>query len=155
MIIDEKIKDELNTWKNNKEQSIYSQFEAKCKTLSDIANVEINPMQYYAQYESQKFAMPTFEELQTQLYKKISKKYPNLEFGMSGRLKSPASHYEKVIRKFIEGFEKDEFKPIEILDDYAMKIFVFTNAKHWKINANQRNYETNGNSKITTRTIKL
>ncbi len=125
MIIDENLKKDLNTWINTNNKSIYSQFEKKCTILSKISNMKINPMQYYLQYDFQAGSLAKFENLQTQLYKKIAKKYPNLEFGMSGRLKSPASHYEKVIRKFVEEFERDEFKPIEILDDYAMKIFTF------------------------------
>lgn len=67
--------------------------------------------------------MERYINLQTDLYKMLLKNYPNIDFGMSGRLKSPFSHYSKVIKKFIDLFEKDEFKPVEILDDYAMKIF--------------------------------
>lgn len=121
MIIDEKVKNKLLTWDND--GSIYKQFEKKCATLSKISNLIINPEEYQAQYDSHVASMDTYVNLQTELYTSLYEKYPELEFGMMGRLKSPFSHYEKIIRKFVELFEKDELKVVEIMDDYAIKIF--------------------------------
>lgn len=122
MIIEEKIKNKLLNW--NDTDPIYKQFEKKCATLSKISGLIINPEEYQLQYQLHESAIDSYMDLQKELYEVLYEKYPNLEFGMSGRLKSPYSHYEKVIRKFVELFQKDEFKPVEILDDYAIKIFL-------------------------------
>lgn len=124
MIIDEKIKNRLLEW--NDDESIYKQFERKCNTLSKIANIVINPLDYQLQYELHESELDSYIDLQTELYGKLYEKYPQIEFGMSGRLKSSFSHYEKVIRKFIDLIEKDEFKTVEILDDYAIKVFILS-----------------------------
>lgn len=124
MVIDKKIKAKLLAW--NDKEPIFKQFERKCSTLSRISNLVIDPNTYQLQYELHLSSMDTYIDLQNEAYKAIHEKYPQIEFGMSGRLKSHFSHYEKVIRKFIDLFEKDEIKPVEILDDYAMKIFLFS-----------------------------
>ena len=122
MLIDKKIKSKLLSW--NDEEPIFKQFEKKCATR--ISNLIIDPNTYQLQYELHLSSMDTYITLQNEAYKAIHEKYPQIEFGMSGRLKSPFSHYEKVVRKFIDLFEKDEIHPVEILDDYAMKIFLFS-----------------------------
>lgn len=124
MIIDEKIKSKLLSWNDN--EPIYKQFEKKCATLSKISGLIINPIEYQLQYQLHEAALDEYVDFQTELYKTLYEKYPNVEFGMSGRLKSPFSHYEKVIRKFIDLIQKDELKPVQILDDYAMKIFILS-----------------------------
>jgi hypothetical protein len=122
MVIDEKTKKELLTW--NDKEAIYKQFEQKCETLSKITNLEIMPEDYQLQYELHESSMDSYKTLQKELYGELYEKYPNIEFGMAGRLKSRYSHYEKVIRKFVEEIEKDDIKIVEILDDYAIKIFI-------------------------------
>lgn len=126
MLIDEKTVKELNTWNDN--ESLYKQFEKKCAILSEMSGLIINPSEYQLQYDLHVSSMDEYINFQTELYGTLYEKYknPDLEFGMSGRLKSPFSHYEKVIRKFIELFRKDEIKPVEILDDYAIKIFIMS-----------------------------
>lgn len=124
MIIEEKIKSKLLTW--NDIEPIYKQFEKKCSILTRLSGIIINPNDYQLQYELHASSMDSYISFQTDLYKTLYEKYPNLEFGMSGRLKSHFSHYEKVIRKFIELIERDEFRVVEILDDYAIKIFILS-----------------------------
>lgn len=124
MIIDEKVKKKLLTFDDIEDD--YKQFERKCAHLSRLSGLVINPRIYQLQYNLHVSSIDTYMELQNESYKSLMEKYPNIDFGMSGRLKSPFSHYEKVIRKFIDLFEKDEIKPVEILDDYAMKIFIFS-----------------------------
>ncbi len=123
MDIDKKTEKRLLDW--NDEEPIFKQFEKKCSTLSKISGMQIDPYQYQSQYETHKIARETYKTLQTDLYRSIYEKYPEIEFGMAGRIKSPFSHYEKVIRKYIELFKRDEFKPVEILDDFAIKLFIF------------------------------
>lgn len=122
MIINERVKRNLLTW--NDEEPIYKQFEKKCEKLSNLTGLVINPIDYQLQYQLHVANKQYFMNLQTKLYERLYKKYPNVDFGMAGRLKSPFSHYEKVIRKFVEQFEKDEIRPVSILDDYAIKIFL-------------------------------
>lgn len=124
MVIDEKIKSKLLSW--NDTEPIYKQFEKKCITLSEISGIIINPDDYQLQYQLHESALDSYIDFQTDLYKTLYEKYPNVEFGMSGRLKSPFSHYEKVVRKFIDLIQKDELRTVEILDDYAMKIFILS-----------------------------
>lgn len=124
MIIEEKIKSKLLNW--NDKEPIYKQFEKKCAALTRISGVIINPNDYQLQYELHSSSLDTYTDYQTELYGMLYEKYPNLTFGMSGRLKSQFSHYEKVVRKFVELFERDEFKTAEILDDYAMKVFILS-----------------------------
>lgn len=122
MIINERVKRNLLTW--NDEEPVYKQFEKKCEKLSSLTGLVIDPLDYQLQYKLHESRKSEYIDIQTRLYARLYKKYPNVEFGMSGRLKSPFSHYEKVIRKFVEQFEKDEIRPVSILDDYAMKIFL-------------------------------
>lgn len=122
MIINERVKRNLLTW--NDDEPIYKQFEKKCEKLSDLTGLVIDPLDYQVQYKLHESRKSEYIDLQTKLYAKLYKKYPNVEFGMSGRLKSPFSHYEKVIRKFVQQFEKDEIKPVSILDVYAIKVFL-------------------------------
>jgi hypothetical protein len=122
MIIDERLKKELLTW--NDKEPIYKQFEQKCEALSQIANINIKPEDYQLQYNLHESSMDSYIALQKDLYGVLYEKYPNVEFGMAGRLKSSFSHYEKVIRKFVEQIQKDEIKNVEIFDDYAIKIFI-------------------------------
>ncbi|MCI8482026.1 MAG: hypothetical protein HFJ27_02870 [Clostridia bacterium] len=124
MFIDERAKNKLLTW--NDTEPIYKQFEKKCAMLSRLSYLIINPNDYQLQYKLHEASLEDFIDLQTKLYGFLYKKYPNVEFGMSGRFKSPFSHYEKVIRKFVDLFQKDEFKPVEILDDYAIKVFLLS-----------------------------
>lgn len=124
MIIDEKIKTRLLSWNDN--EPIYKQFERKCASLTRISGVVINPIDYQLQYELHESSVDTYVDFQTELYGTLYEKYPNVEFGMAGRLKSSFSHYEKVIRKFVELFQRDEFKTAQILDDYAIKIFILS-----------------------------
>lgn len=122
MVIDEKVKERLLTW--NDAEPIYKQFERKCKTLTRISGLLINPDDYQVQYDSQKPYTEYYMNLQNELYGFLYKKYPNVEFAMAGRLKSPFSYYEKVIRKFVEQLAKDEYRVVEVLDVYAIKIFL-------------------------------
>lgn len=124
MIVEEKTEKKLLTF--NDDEDIYKQFEKKVAYINRLTGLKINPVDYKLQYELHEASMPDYMELQRKLYEMIYIKHPELEFGMSGRLKSPLSHYEKVIRKFIELIKKDNFKPVEILDDYAIKIFIFS-----------------------------
>lgn len=124
MIIDEKVKNKLLKWIDT--EPIYKQFEKKCATLSKISGVIINPNEYQLQYNLHASSMDSYISFQTELYENLYGKYPNLQFGMAGRLKSPFSHYEKVIRKFVDLFEKDRYETVEILDDYAIKIFIMS-----------------------------
>lgn len=122
MIIDEKVKEKLMTW--NDKEPIYKQFEQKCRALSKISGLIIDPDDYQVQYEAHKSSVNKYMDLQDELYGFLYKKYPNVEFAMAGRLKSPFSYYEKVIRKFIEQLSKDEYRTVEVLDVYAMKVFL-------------------------------
>lgn len=122
MVIDEKVKEKLLTW--NDLEPIYKQFEQKCSTLSKISGLIINPDDYQIQYEAQKSSVNRYMDLQDELYGFLYKKYPNVEFAMAGRLKSPFSYYEKVIRKFIQQLAKDEYRIVEVLDVYAIKVFL-------------------------------
>lgn len=122
MIIDKKVKEKLLTF--NDTEDIYKQFEKKCAHLSKISGIIIKPFDYKLQYEIHEASINDYIDLQTELYEILYNKYSQLEFGMSGRFKSPFSHYEKVIRKFIDLIEKDDLRPVEILDDFAMKIFI-------------------------------
>lgn len=124
MIIDQKVKDKLLTF--NDTEDIYKQFERKCAYLKRIAGIIVNPADYKLQYEIHEASMDDYINIQTELYETLYNKYPQLEFGMTGRFKSSFSHYEKIIRKFIELIEKDDLRPVEILDDFAMKIFIFS-----------------------------
>ncbi|MCI9286826.1 MAG: hypothetical protein HFJ57_02420 [Clostridia bacterium] len=124
MIIDENVKNRLLTW--NDDEPIYKQFEEKCATLSQISGLVITPDDYQVQYEAQKSSVNYYMDSQTELYGFLYKKYPNVEFAMAGRLKSPFSYYEKVIRKFIEQLSKDEFRIVEVLDVYAIKVFLLS-----------------------------
>jgi hypothetical protein len=122
MILDEDVKNELLTW--NDTEDIYKQFEQKCATLSKLTNLKIKPEDYKLQYDLHRTAMDSYMKLQKDLYGVLYEKYPNVEFGMAGRLKSLYSHYEKVIRKFVEQMPKGNTKMVEIFDDYAIKIFI-------------------------------
>lgn len=122
MIFNERVKHNLLTW--NDKEPIFKQFEKKCEKLSNLTGLVIDPYAYQLQYQLHVANKNYFINLQTKLYEMLYKKYPNVEFGMAGRLKSPFSHYEKVIRKFVYQFEKDEIRPVSILDDYAIKIFL-------------------------------
>lgn len=122
MVIDPKVKKDLLNW--NDKEPIYSQFERKCAILSELSGTIIDPSAYQLQYDLHSLYMDSYVNLQTAVYGYIYEKHPELEFGMSGRLKSPFSHYEKIIRKSVELLEKDEFHAVEILDVYAMKIFI-------------------------------
>ena len=122
MIIDENVKNRLLTW--NDDEPIYKQFEEKCVTLSEISGLVINPDDYQIQYEAQKSSVDYYMDLQNELYGFLYKKHPNIEFAMAGRLKSPYSYYEKVIRKYVEQLSKDEFRIVEVLDVYALKVFL-------------------------------
>lgn len=122
MIIDEKTKKRL--LKFSDDEDIYKQFERKCSYLSKISRMKINSSYYKLQYEIQEASMNDYVELQTEIYKTIDSKFPQLDFGISGRLKSPFSFYEKIIKKFITLIEKDEFTMVEVLDTFAMKAFV-------------------------------
>lgn len=122
MIIEEKIKKKLLNF--NDDEDIYQQFEKKCLYLSKLSGMKIDPTYYKLQYEIQEASIHDYVELQTEIYKTIDRKFPQIDFGMSGRLKSPFSYYEKIIRKYINLIEKDEFVIVEVLDDFAMKIFV-------------------------------
>lgn len=122
MIIDEVVKNKLLTW--NDSESIYRQFEEKCAILSEISGLVINPDDYQVQYEAQKSSVNYYMDSQNELYGFLYKKYPNIEFAMAGRLKSPFSYFEKVIRKYINQLSKDEFRIVEVLDVYAIKVFL-------------------------------
>ena len=122
MFIDEKVKNKLMTWNDN--EPIYKQFERKCATLSKMSGLVINPDDYQIQYESQMSSINHYMDLQNELYGFLYKKYPNVEFAIAGRAKSSFSYYEKVIRKFIEQLLKDEYRIVEILDVYAVKVFL-------------------------------
>lgn len=124
MIIDEKTRNRL--LKFNDEEDIYKQFERKCANLSRISGIRINPVYYKKQYETHEIKLNYFANIQNEIYKLIHKKYPEIDFGLSGRLKTISSHYEKIIRKFIDLFRKDEFRAVEILDIYAMKAFILS-----------------------------
>lgn len=124
MIIEEKLEQELLTF--NDEEDVYKQFEEKVAYINILTGLNIIPTDYKLQYELHESSMSDYMEMQKKLYEMIHKKHPNLEFGMAGRLKSPLSHYEKVIRKFIELIKKNNFKIVEIYDDYAIKIFIFS-----------------------------
>ncbi len=120
MVIDEKTRNRL--LKFNDAEDTYKQFERKCAYLSRISGMIIKPSDYKRQYEIHKDSIEEYVDIQTELYKFLYDKYPEVDFSMSGRLKSEYSHYEKIIRKFINLIQKDELKPVQILDDYAMKI---------------------------------
>lgn len=122
MIIEEKSKKRLLTFNNDEE--IYKQFERKCSYLSKLSRMKIDPSYYKLQYEIQEASMNDYVELQTEIYRILDKKFPKLDFGISGRLKSPFSYYEKIIKKFVTLIEKDEFTMVEVLDTFAMKAFV-------------------------------
>lgn len=122
MVIEEKTKKKLLNF--NSDEDIYKQFERKCSYLSRLSGMKIDPTYYKLQYDIQEASMNDYVELQTQIYKTIDSKFPQLDFGMSGRLKSPFSYYEKIIKKYINLIEKDEFVLVEVLDDFAMKVFV-------------------------------
>lgn len=122
MIIDENVKNKLLTW--NDDEPIYKQFEEKCATLSKLSSLVIDPYAYQVQYEAQKSSVNYYMDLQNELYGFLYKKYPNIEFAMAGRLKSSFSYYEKIIRKYIEQLSKDEFRIVEVLDVYAIKVFL-------------------------------
>lgn len=122
MIIDEAVKKQLLTW--NDDEPIYKQFEEKCATLSHLSGLVIDPDAYQVQYEAQKSSVNYYMDLQNELYGFLYKKYPNIEFAMAGRLKSSFSYYEKVIRKYIEQLSKDECRIVEVLDVYAIKVFL-------------------------------
>lgn len=122
MIIEEKAKKRLLTFDKN--EDIYKQFEKKCSYLSKISGIKIDPSYYKLQYEIQEASMSDYIELQTEIYKTVDNKFPQLDFGISGRLKSPYSYYEKIIRKYVNLIEKDEFVLVEVLDTFAMKMFV-------------------------------
>lgn len=122
MIIDENVKNKLLTW--NDDEPIYKQFEEKCATLSKLSGLVIDPYTYQVQYEAQKSSVDYYMDSQSELYGFLYNKYPNVEFAMAGRLKSPFSYYEKVIRKYIEQLSKDEFRIVEVLDVYAIKVFL-------------------------------
>lgn len=122
MIIEEKTKKRLLTFNND--EDIYKQFERKCSYLSKVSKTKIDPSYYKLQYEIQEASMNDYVELQTEIYRIIDEKFPELDFGISGRLKSPFSYYEKIIKKFVTLLEKDEFAMVEVLDTFAMKAFV-------------------------------
>ncbi len=122
MIIHNELKKELLAWDNTK--PIYKQFEQKCEILTNLSGLIISPEDYQIQYEAQKSSVNKYMDLQDELYRFLYHKYPNVEFAMAGRLKSPFSYYEKVIRKFIEQLLKDEYKIVKVLDVYAMKVLL-------------------------------
>ncbi len=122
MIIEEKAKNRLLNFNND--EDIYKQFERKCKYLSKLSGIKIDSAYYKLQYEIQEASINDYVELQTQIYKIIDEKFPELDFGISGRLKSPFSYFEKIIKKFVTLIEKDEFAMVEVLDTFAMKAFV-------------------------------
>lgn len=124
MLMDEKVKNRLMKW--NDDEPIFKQFERKCATLTRLSNLIIDPNDYQLQYNIHESSLDDFIQLQTDLYGFLYEKYPHLDFGMAGRFKSPFSHYEKVIRKFIDLFQKDDFQAVEIMDDYAIKVFLLS-----------------------------
>lgn len=124
MVIEEKSKKRLLTFNNDEE--IYKQFEKKCAYLSRLSGLKLDPSYYKLQYEIQEASIADYVNFQTEIYEIIAKKFPELDFGISGRLKSPFSYYEKIIRKFVNLLEKDELKTVEVLDTFAMKLFVLS-----------------------------
>lgn len=124
MIIDQNLEKKLLTF--NDKEDVYKQFEKKVASINKIVGLKINANDYKLQYEVHEASIGEYMNLQRQFYETIHNKYPNLSFGMSGRLKSPFSHYEKTIRKFIDLIKKDEFRNVEIFDDYAIKVFILS-----------------------------
>ena len=122
MVIEKKLKSRLLSF--NDDQDIYKQFEKKCLCLNRISSLRIDPSYYKLQYEIQEASINDYVELQTEIYKTIYEKFTELDFGLSGRLKSPFSYYEKIITKFVTLLEKDEYTMVEVLDTFAMKAFV-------------------------------
>lgn len=124
MIIDENIEKKLITW--NDTEPIFKQFERKCAALNRLSSGKLNidPYYYAEQYDLHLNSLTTYTDYQTDLYQTLYEKYPNFDFGMGGRLKSIFSHYEKVIRKFVDLYKKSEFKLVEVFDDYAIKVFI-------------------------------
>lgn len=137
MVIDEKIKAQLLHWED---KNIYGQFEKKCATLSKISGLNIDPSMYQLQYDLYTSHLNDYINFQTNAYAYIYKTHPEIDFTMAGRLKSRFSHYEKVIRKFIEQFEKDIFTNVKISDGYAIKVFIRSVA----YDINKVSYDSNG-----------
>ena len=122
MIINENTRNKLLSF--DETQDTYTQFEEKCKFLSNLTGFKIDPISYKIQYGIHEKSLDEYVSLQTELYEFLHSKYPNVEFSMSGRLKTEFSHYEKVIRKLINLIQKDELNSVQIFDDYAMKVNV-------------------------------
>lgn len=135
LMIEQTLKNALLNWKDT--EPIFKQFEEKLEKISELFEVSLDPYAYQSQYETHLDSLATYMKLQNEIAEKLHIANPELQFGIAGRLKSFSSYYEKIIRKYIELLEKDEFKkeefgtnkkfkPIEIHDLYAFKVFLLS-----------------------------
>lgn len=124
MEIDKKIKSKLLYFDDK--EDIYEQFEKKCAYISRKFNIVIHPSDYRLQYNAYKGLTNYFADMQTSLYETISNKHNNIDFSIHGRFKSEYSHFEKIIRKFVQMIENDTIKPVQVFDDFAMTFLLLS-----------------------------
>lgn len=101
---------------------IIEQFKTMCKDLEQTSKQPIDTQFYidrYYLYTSEK-AINEFKDIQERMYIYLKSIYPNIDFGIRGRTKSPFSYFQKILNKL----EEDPHTNAYVNDECANKIFI-------------------------------
>lgn len=104
------------------DEDIIEQFKKCCYEMKRLYKTNIDVDYYivrYNEYTSQN-SLLQFKNIQEKMYHTLKSKYPDIDFGIRGRTKSPFSYFQKILNKL----EDNPKQPVYVNDECANKIFI-------------------------------